>query len=57
MIFLIFLFKTLIVGICKNLLEPREAVLTCTHNLCFGLRIQKFVYPCKRQFYFIKVGF
>ena len=28
-------------------------VLTSTHNLCFG---EKNVYPCKPQFYYIKVG-
>ena len=27
-----------------------------THNLCFGVKIRKKVYPCKPQFYFIKVG-
>ena len=30
-----------------------EAVLTNTHNLCFE---EKNVYPCKPQFYYIKVG-
>ena len=33
-----------------------EAVLTSTHNLCFGAKIRKKVYPCKPQFYYIKVG-
>ena len=33
-----------------------EAVLTSTHNLCFGAKIRKNVYPCKPQFYYIKVG-
>ena len=50
MIFLIFLLKTLIV--CKRL---SEAVLSSTHNLCFGAKIRK-IYPCKPQFYYIKVG-
>ena len=27
-----------------------------THNLCFGANIRKNVYPCKPQFYYIKVG-
>ena len=27
-----------------------------THILCFGAKIRKKVYPCKRQFYYIKVG-
>ena len=34
-----------------------EAVLTCTHNLCFGEKIRKKIYPCIPQFYYIKVGF
>ena len=33
-----------------------EAVLTSTHNLCFEAKIRKNVYPCKPQFYYIKVG-
>ena len=33
-----------------------EAVLTSTHNLCFRAKIRKNVYPCKHQFYYIKVG-
>ena len=28
----------------------------CTHILCFGEKIRKKVYPCKRQFYYIKLG-
>ena len=31
-----------------------EAVLTCTLDLCF--RAKKSEYPCKPQFYYIKVG-
>ena len=27
-----------------------------THNLCFGAKIRKKVYPCKPKFYYIKVG-
>ena len=34
-------------------LEPPH--LTSTHNLCFGAKIRKNVYPCKPQFYYIKV--
>ena len=35
-----------------------SAVLTSTRNLCFWAEIQKNnVYPCKPQFYNIKVGF
>ena len=33
-----------------------EAVLTSTHNLCFEAKIRKNIYPCKPQFYYIKVG-
>ena len=28
-----------------------------THNLCFGAKIRKIVYPCIPQFNYIKVGF
>ena len=28
-----------------------------THNLCFGAKIRKIVYPCIPQFYYIKVGY
>ena len=27
-----------------------------THNLCFRAKIRKHLYPCKPQFYYIKVG-
>ena len=27
-----------------------------THNLCFGAKIRRNVYPCKPQIYYIKVG-
>ena len=39
-------------------LEPphNEAVLTSTHNLCFGAKIKKKAIPCKPQFCYIKVG-
>ena len=40
-------------------LEPppsNEAVLTRIHNLCFRAKIRKNEYPCKPQFYYIKVG-
>ena len=33
-----------------------KAVLTSTHNQCYGVKIRKIVYPCKPQFYYIKVG-
>ena len=37
---------------CRYSLEPR------THNLCFWAEIRKInVFPCKHQFYYIKVGF
>ena len=28
-----------------------------THNLCFGEKIRKIVYPCIPHFHYIKVGF
>ena len=37
--------------------SPGEAVLTSTHNLCFEQKLENNVYPCKPQFYYIKVGF
>ena len=52
--FFLILLKTLIVGTRENRLF--EAVLTSTHNLCFRAKIRKNVYPCKPQFYYIKVG-
>ena len=33
-----------------------EADLTSTHNLCFGAKIRKYVYPSKPHFFYIKVG-
>ena len=33
-----------------------EAVLKSTQNLCFTGKIEKYVFPCKSQFYYIKVG-
>ena len=33
-----------------------EAVLTSTHYLCLRAKIRKNIYPCKPQFYYIKVG-
>ena len=45
---------------CGYMLEPPhrgEAVLTSTHNLCFGAKIRKKVYPCIPQFCYIAVGF
>ena len=41
-------------GTRKNRLS--KAVLTSTHNLCFRAKIRINVYPCKPQFYYIKVG-
>ena len=34
-----------------------EAVLTSTHKLCFSRNKKNNVYPCKPQFYYIKVEF
>ena len=36
--------------------EYTLAVLTSTHDLCFRAKIIFFVYTCKPQFYYIKVG-
>ena len=33
-----------------------EAVLLSTHNQCFRAKIRKNEYPCKPQFYYLKVG-
>ena len=43
--------------VLRKHVHASEAVLTSTHNLCFGAKIRKKnVYPCKPQFYYIKVG-
>ena len=34
-----------------------ETVLMSTHNLCFGSKIRKNIYPCIPKFYYIKVEF
>ena len=34
-----------------------EAVLTCTHNVCFGEKIRRIGIPLHTQFCYIKVGF
>ena len=49
LIFLIFLLKTYIVGTCQN---RREAVLTSTHNVCFGSKIRKLGIPLHTAFFF-----
>ena len=36
--------------------KHRSLVLTSTHDLCFRAIIRQNVYPCKPQFYYIKVG-
>ena len=38
-----------------HIVKP-AAVLTSTHTLCFRAKIRKNEYPCKPQFYYIKVG-
>ena len=40
---------------CTRSNRITEAVLTSIHDLCFGAKIRK-KYPCKPQFYYIKVG-
>ena len=59
MIFSIFLLKTLLVGTHRlsEVVLTAEAVLMSTHNLCFGSKIRKIVYPCVPHFYNVKVGF
>ena len=37
--------------------KHRLRVLVSTHNLCFWAEIKNNVYPCKPQFYYIKVEF
>ena len=34
-----------------------EAVLTSTHNLCFGAKIRNIGIPLKNPFFYIKVGY
>ena len=34
-----------------------DAILTSTHNVCYGSKIRKIAYPCIPQFYYIKVGY
>ena len=55
LIFFLFVFKTLIVGTRQNRLA--EAVLTCTHNLCFGAKIRKIGIPLHTPVYYIKVEY
>ena len=47
----------LVLIFAQNIDCGSEAVLTSTHNLCFRAKIRKNVYPCKPQFYYIKVGY
>ena len=49
----------MIVGTCEQNIDcGAEAVLTSTHNLCFGAKIRKIGIPLQTpQFYYIKVGF
>ena len=42
---------------CGYSLEPGEAVLTSTTIYVFSRNKKNNVYPCKPQFYYIKVGF
>ena len=34
-----------------------EAVVTSTHNVCFGPKTRKLLYPCIPQFCYIEMGF
>ena len=40
-----------------SVLVRTASVLTSIHNLCFWAEIRRYVYPCKSQFYYRKVGF
>ena len=40
----------------RSWVHVRTASLTSTYDLCFRAKIRKNVYPCKPQFYYIKVG-
>ena len=43
---------------CRYSLEPpRRGGSNEYHNLCFSRNKKNNVYPCKPQFYYIKVGF
>ena len=56
LIFFLVLLKTLNIGTRKDLLG--EAVLTSTHNECFGSKRRKICIPLQIPFFFcIKVGF
>ena len=55
LIFFIFLLKTWIACTRWNCL--REMVVMSTHNLFLNINKKNNVYPCKPQFYYIKVGF
>ena len=48
--------EIMIIFIRKNCDIFSEAVLSSTHYQCFGAKVRKNVYPCKPQFYCIKVG-
>ena len=54
MIVLIFLLKTLIMGTSSNCLG--KAVLTSTHNLCFGAKIRKIGKPLHIPVFLYKSG-
>ena len=45
LIFLLFLHKTYIVGTSENRLIEAEAVLTSTHDACFGSKIRQLGIP------------
>ena len=54
LIFFLFLLKTEIVGTRENRLA--EAVLTSTHNLCFGAKIRKIGVPLHTPVLLYKSG-
>ena len=54
LIFLIFLLKTMIEGTHQNRLA--EAVLTSTHNLCFGSKIRKIGIPLQTHVFLMPIN-
>ena len=52
------IFETVFLFLLKTykIVGTSEAVLTSIHDLCFRAKIRENVYPCKPQFYYIKVG-
>ena len=52
----IFSYLLLNIYIVVHVRTASEAVKTSTHNLGFRAKIRDDVYPCKPQFYYIRMG-